>query len=280
MKLIFKFAFLLVFIFTCSFALAEEFPNTVTAELVSDASSLDTEMKIKLGVLFKLEPGWHIYWKNSGDSGLPTKVEFTLPEGFEARNLMWPLPSSYKRAGNVLDYGYENSVLLWADVKVPPEHNENSVIPVTVKTSWVSCEDVCIPGKSEIKAELNLNNKKNDLFKKWESLLPAVNKNIKSTVGVVKIDENKSMYTIKLKFEEPVEDIEFFPVPGKSLELEDITYSNKDSKNKKIFFNLSLYPGKALKSDRLESVIAYTDKNGDRRGVEFPINISKVSGKK
>ncbi|MGI9535403.1 MAG: protein-disulfide reductase DsbD domain-containing protein [Thermodesulfobacteriota bacterium] len=280
MKLIIKFTLFLILTISGASGYANEFPATVTTKLVTDSSSLDTDGIIRIGVLYDLKPGWHIYWKNSGDSGLPTKVEFTLPEGFEAGELLWPLPSAYKRAGNVLDYGYEDNVLLWTNVKVPADYDKNKILPVQVNTKWVSCEKICIPGKAELKTELNINNKNYDLFKKWEAKLPERNKNIESTIEEVKSDDYQAMYTINLNFNEPVQNIEFFPVPGKSLEIEDISYSNKDSRSKEISFKLYIYPGKVLVSDSLDSVITYRDKYGNRKGLEFPINVSNLNAKK
>ena len=279
MKLTFKFTFLLIIFLLYSSASAKKFPDTVNAEIVADTSQLETEGIIKLGVLYKVKPGWHIYWKNSGDSGLPTKIDFILPLGFEAGNLQWPIPEAYMRSGNVLDYGYENEVLLWTDVIVPPDYKKDVPIPVEVNTKWVSCEKICIPGKAEIKSEIipKVESKNTELFNYWAAKLPKKNKNIDSTIKEMKIKGEKTLYTITLNFEEPVQNIEFFPIPGRSLEIEDITYSSNDSKTKEIKFKLSVYPGKVPESDQLDSVVAYTDSKNIRKGIEFPINISDLN---
>jgi len=281
MKLIIKFTSLLILFCFINSGFTKEVPETVEAQLVADTSYLDSEGIIKLGVLYKLAPGWHIYWKNSGDSGLPTKVDFKLPEGFETGELYWPLPSIFTRDGNITDYGYENSVLLWIDARVPDEFTNNYEIPITVKTSWVSCEEICIPGNAELKTELNLKdeNTNTDLFKKWKAQLPEEDKRIDSTVSKVVLDDNKRQYDIILNFDEPIQHVEFFPIPEKSLKIEDISYLNKDAKTKEISFKISLYKGRNLKSDVLNTVVAYEDSSKVRKGINFPINISGLSDK-
>ena len=277
MKSNFSFVVLLFFIFTISSSVEAKYPESVQTELVADSSLLETQGIIKIGVLYKLKPGWHIYWRNSGDSGLPTQIDFTLPEGFAAGELFWPVPEAFLRSGNVQDYGYEDEVLLWANVKVPKDYDIEDPLPVEVKTRWVSCEKLCIPGKAEMKSLLNEQSLSSnyDLFKKWELMLPGDNTDIDTTIKETKIDGENIIYTISLDFKEPVENVEFFPVPGKAFEIEDISYSDSDSMTKEIKFKLFKYPGKLPQSNHIYSVVAYTDENEDRKAVNFPIKVSE-----
>ena len=71
----------------------------VKAALIADVSSIQPGQRFRLGVLYRIEPGWHIYWKYSGDSGIPTKIEWQLPEGFTIHDLQWPLPLREKEIG-------------------------------------------------------------------------------------------------------------------------------------------------------------------------------------
>ena len=281
MNLIIKFAPLIFLIFMSTSVFAKEYSNAVNPKFVADTSKLETEGIIKLGVLFKIEPGWHIYWKNSGDSGLPTKVSFELPEGFSAGELFWPIPNAYERSGSILDYGYEDQVLLWTDVNVPTEYDKNVPIPVNVNAKWVSCEEICIPGKATLEAKITPGEKNdnNELFQNWEKTLPVKNEKIDSNVKELKINPGHAKYTITLYFPEPVQDIKFFPVTGKSVKIDDISYFNKDGNTQEISFELSAYQGKSAETDKLDSIIAYTDSKNVRRGIEFPINIYNLHSK-
>src|ERR1700741_2466364 len=91
----------------------------VKASLISDVSAIQPGQKFRVGVLYQIEPGWHIYWKYSGDSGLPTKIEWQLPQGFKVGDLQWPLPVRDKEPGDLVVFDYTSEVLLFADVEAP-----------------------------------------------------------------------------------------------------------------------------------------------------------------
>lgn len=86
--------------------------------------------------------GWHTYWLNSGDAGLPTKIRWTLPDGVEAGPILWPTPQAY-REGELMTYGYgeQHSLLtrLQIDDSVPDDAS------VSLKARWLVCKEICIP---------------------------------------------------------------------------------------------------------------------------------------
>ena len=69
----------------------------VTACLISDVNSIQPGQKFRIGVLYRIEPGWHIYWKYPGDADIPTKMAWQLPEGFKVDDLQWPIPTGAER---------------------------------------------------------------------------------------------------------------------------------------------------------------------------------------
>ena len=73
----------------------------------------------------EIDPGWHVYWKYPGETGLPTRVEFSTPHGFKAGELMWPIPMAFKKYEGGIEYGYENSLLLWTNIEVPQDTELN-----------------------------------------------------------------------------------------------------------------------------------------------------------
>jgi DsbC/DsbD-like thiol-disulfide interchange protein len=84
-------------------------------ELIADNNASGQAPALRLGLHFELDPGWHIYWQNSGDSGQPPSVQWQLPPGFTAGAIEWPAPQRLEHPP-IVDYGYENDVLL----VVPP----------------------------------------------------------------------------------------------------------------------------------------------------------------
>ncbi|HEY6839696.1 MAG TPA: protein-disulfide reductase DsbD domain-containing protein, partial [Chthoniobacterales bacterium] len=83
----------------------------VKPSIVSDVKSIKPGEKFRVGVLYQIEPAWHIYWRYSGDSGLPTKIEWQLPPGFKSGGLQWPLPLREKEPGDLAVFDYTSEVL-------------------------------------------------------------------------------------------------------------------------------------------------------------------------
>jgi thiol:disulfide interchange protein DsbD len=101
----------------------------------------------------QIEPGWHTYWSNPGDSGLPTTIEWTLPQDFRAGPIAWPIPKRIAY-GPVVDYGYENEVLLPITIDVPSKLELGTNILVAAHASWLVCSDTCIPEDAELSISL------------------------------------------------------------------------------------------------------------------------------
>src|SRR5438874_269026 len=93
--------------------------DLVAVTLLADVDSVKAGKTFNLGVLLKIKPGWHVYWKNPGDSGMATKVNWKLPQGFEVGALRFPIPTRFVQPGDVITYGYEDELLLTATVTPP-----------------------------------------------------------------------------------------------------------------------------------------------------------------
>ncbi len=107
-----------------------------------------------LGLYFKLEPGWHVYWKNAGDSGEPPHIRWTLPEGVAAGPLQFPAPKRLP-LGPLMDFGYENEVLFPLKLQVASTVKDGPAL-LHAKVDWLVCREVCIPGKAELDLKLQL----------------------------------------------------------------------------------------------------------------------------
>ncbi len=97
----------------------------VHATLLTDTATVQAGQKFHIGVLYKIEPDWHIYWKYAGDSGIPTEIEWHLPPGFQAGPLQWPLPSRDKEPGDLEVFAYGSEVLLYAEVTLCSRRRES-----------------------------------------------------------------------------------------------------------------------------------------------------------
>ena len=103
---------------------------------------------IWLGLRLQHEPHWHTYWRNPGDSGLPTTLEWTLPPGFVAGEIDWPAPRRLP-VGPLMNHGYEGIVVLPVQVQVPPNF-QGDQLDVRVQAQWLVCKDVCIPDGAQL----------------------------------------------------------------------------------------------------------------------------------
>ena len=86
--------------------------------------------EITIAIEQSIAEGWHTYWSNPGDSGAAPRVKWSLPEGFTEAKIEWPAPHKLPY-GPLLNYGYENSVILLQKIKAPETLPEG---PVTLKT--------------------------------------------------------------------------------------------------------------------------------------------------
>lgn len=111
-----------------------------------------------VGLYFRLEPGWHVYWKNAGDSGEPPHIRWTLPEGVTAGPMQFPAPRRLP-LGPLMDFGYENEVLFPLKLEVAPTAKSGKAV-LDANVNWLVCREVCIPGKAELKIALQLSTTK------------------------------------------------------------------------------------------------------------------------
>ena len=130
--------------------------NLVTARLVTDVESFEAGTPFRLGVVFRIAPKTHVYYRYPGSSGLPTKIEWALPDGFEVGPLQFPNPERFEDVdlGDV-SYGYEDEALLFAKV-TPPDAAPGSTVTFETHAIWLACmeDGLCIPGNAELAMSL------------------------------------------------------------------------------------------------------------------------------
>ncbi|MES2206309.1 MAG: protein-disulfide reductase DsbD domain-containing protein [Pseudomonadota bacterium] len=125
------------------------------SQLVSQRDAVVPGQPLQVGLLLEHEEHWHTYWKNSGDSGLPTRIEFVLPSGFKAQPIEWPVPERIN-VQELINYGYSNRALLPITINVPA-HIETPSITIQAKAKWLICNEICIPGEAEYRLVLPVN---------------------------------------------------------------------------------------------------------------------------
>jgi thiol:disulfide interchange protein DsbD len=114
-----------------------------------EESMMPTGKPLWIGILFRLDKGWHIYWQNAGDSGEPPKVQWELPPGFAAGPIRWPQPDRLG-SGSIVDYGYEGEVLLMTPIDGPPRSRAISKPSISAVVKYIVCREICVPGKARL----------------------------------------------------------------------------------------------------------------------------------
>ena len=128
----------------------------IRAELLAHApQGLGPGRPFLLGLQLRHASGWHTYWKNPGDSGLATELQWTLPAGWQAAAIQWPLPQRIQ-IGDLANYGYEGEVLLPVAVTVGAQPPGTSEVDVKLHASWLVCRQECIPQEGDFTLRLPL----------------------------------------------------------------------------------------------------------------------------
>jgi thiol:disulfide interchange protein len=124
----------------------------VRAELMAHApDGVGPGKQVWVGLQLTHQPEWHTYWKNSGDSGLPTQLQWTLPPGVIAGDIAWPIPKKIP-IGTLANYGYEGTVLLPVPLTITPQFKTTLLaggLDVKVKAQWLVCRTECVPEDGE-----------------------------------------------------------------------------------------------------------------------------------
>jgi thiol:disulfide interchange protein len=147
----------------------------VTPSLLADVKAIQPGQKFRVGILYRIEPSWHIYWRYSGDSGIPTKIAWQLPPGFKVGDLQWPVPTRDKEPGDLEVFAYTSEVLLFAEVEAPATLPAEPIL-VQAKTDWLVCQSLCVPGRAQLSLTLtgggSVASDAAQIFQKYASQVP------------------------------------------------------------------------------------------------------------
>ncbi len=127
------------------------------AVLVSDVRSVQPGGSVTVAVRLTLDPGWHTYWTNPGDAGLPLKVKWTLPPGVAAGPLQFPTPHLTPQPP-LMSFGYETEVFVLTELTVPADAVVGSTLSIAGNAEWLACAEVCLPASGPLALELAVQN--------------------------------------------------------------------------------------------------------------------------
>jgi Disulphide bond corrector protein DsbC len=126
-------------------------PSAARIQSLQVDLSVSEGPEVYAALRFRMEPGWHLYWKNPGDSGLPPEVAWDLPEGWKAGPLEHPVPLALASPGG-LDYVHSGAFTFLA--KLIPPSGKQPAGTVRARLDWLACKDACVQGKAVLSARV------------------------------------------------------------------------------------------------------------------------------
>jgi len=178
--------------------------------LIAEQNTASPGKPLWVGLLFRLDPGWHIYWQNPGDSGQPPSVQWQLPAGFSAGAIRWPQPVRLV-SGTVVDYGYEGQTLLIAPIEGPSPARATTMPSVSADVKYIVCREMCIPGK----AHLTLMAPSGGDWARWRALFAQARQQLpkpRPAGWKVSAESGKSQFILTVRGAPHVESATFFPL--------------------------------------------------------------------
>ena len=127
--------------------------DLVQAALHAESGSVAPGQTLWTNLHVTIAPGWHIYWKNPGDSGLPTEIDWALPQGFSAGAIEWPTPERFQ-LGPIANYGYTGGADLLVPLNAPAGLAADAKPHLAATVKYLVCSEICIPGEAPVSLDL------------------------------------------------------------------------------------------------------------------------------
>jgi len=184
----------------------------LTVDLIAEPKPVEPGKPFTVGLRFRPEPGWHIYWKNPGDSGMAPSVNWKLPEGYTAGPLQFPLPEKILLPP-LVTYGYEMETLILAEITPPAEQPLPAKIKIGADLDWLVCKEICLPGKASLDLGVPSQPKDNiDL----QGLFDEIRREIPVRISSISVQANPKNQILELTVAKAPEvgALSFFPADG------------------------------------------------------------------
>ena len=212
--------------------------------------------EVEVAIQMIPKPGWHGYWLNPGDAGLPMDVKWQLPKGFEAGPLRYPVPTRLTIAG-LMNYVYERDYAVLVRLKVPAD--ATGLIPIRAEARWLACTDkICVPEQGELELDLPVGSgtPQRAQFDQWRQALPRP----LASVGHFAVAGDKLRIAIPLPASVEVGQPYLFPMADGPVD-----YAAKQSFSRSGDTLIAELPRKGAEPKEFAGVLAY----GDGKGLEF-----------
>lgn len=129
-------------------------PHQVEMHIIADRAAVSPGETIRLGVWLEQDEHWHTYWRYNNDVGLPTDIEWMLPNGAENTDYEYPIPQRFDLS-EIVSYGYDDQAFFFTNVTIPAD-TEPGTFEFAAKATWLTCEVQCINGEGEVKLPITV----------------------------------------------------------------------------------------------------------------------------
>ncbi len=127
--------------------------ENVEATLIPEVTAVAPGQTFTVALRLRMDPGWHTYWRNGGDSGLPTEIVWDLPDGFKTGEIQWPYPE-WIETPPLVTLGYHDEIYLLVDITASETIKPGETLTLKARADWLECEIVCIPGGVDVRVTL------------------------------------------------------------------------------------------------------------------------------
>lgn len=193
----------------------------VEVKIVSDSSVVAPGRPFRVGVRFAPEQGWHLYWKNPGDSGLAPRISWSVPGNASAGGLEWPFPERIP-FGPLVNFGYKKSVILFSRFQL--SSNAEDRVTISAHAEWVVCREECIASEGDLQTGLQVSPKGEWAPSEWKAEFDQAEKDVPEPLDWVTAKASADQQDLILDLESkgppfPAGTLTFFPANRRLIDL-------------------------------------------------------------
>lgn len=250
-------------------------------ELIVPKQGVRPGETLPVGVKFTMEPGWHIYWTNPGDSGDPPVFSWNLPGGgasgimrggeWEATDPEFPTPIAWTDPGGLQGYGYAGEVIFPATLTVPASTTPGQEVEVTLAANYLICRDVCLPEQATASVKLSVSPDASETDSEAEKALEEARAAVPEESRSAEMTADGDRVELTVPMPADAKNVGFFPDPPRGLAVEDIEVTARENEAT-ISLKLRTMAGAKVEEEVFPAVVGYDTADG-RRGVEISVAV-------
>lgn len=262
--------------------LAQPEAQKAKIELVVPRTAVKPGETLAVGVKFTMAPGWHIYWKNPGDSGLPPTFRWMLPGGGASRAMrgsewtatqpQFPVPVRWEDAAGLVGFGYTGTVIFPAEVTIPASATPGQMVELGVQADYLVCKELCLSETSGTKIELTVaagSAEGEELDADAAGQLKAAKQRLPEARQAKAAPQEDGTTTVETTIPAGAKNLNVFAAPPEGVVVEDLSVSTEGDRAT-ARFQVRRLQGIEVAAREFELVFGYDTTEG-RRGVSLMV---------